>query len=103
MQPLRFLILGSAVSLAHLLLSFAVFAVLFSAGMDRFDHGGAAASWERPAEVALYVLSFPAVAILQWLPLLRQGAILENACFLLNSCLWGFGAAWILLLRHAGT
>lgn len=92
----QFVILGVILSLAHLGVSFVLFAALFSAGMHRFDHGGDPGSWERPAEIVLAVLSSPTVSPVVYFGL-HTPALVQNALVLLNSLLWGFGIAWLML------
>ena len=90
----KLLVIASTIAFTHLVVSFTLFAALFSAGMDRFDRGGEPAFWERPTEVLLGVLSFP-IVLAVWISPARFPALIQNMVVLVNSALWGFGIAWI--------
>lgn len=93
----QFLILAVLFSAAHLIVSFFLFAALFAAGMERFDHGGDPAPWERPADEAFAILTFPASLVYQHSPW-RLTALFQNGLFILNSLLWGCAASWTVRL-----
>lgn len=99
-------ILAAGLAISHLVVSFAIFAVLYGAGMHRFDHGGEPAAWEHPAKAVLFVLAQPAYSILVLFPTLRTGALVETLLFLFNSLLWGLAAAcvfeWLASFRRRG-
>ncbi|GEM_PF-3303454 len=90
----KLLVIASGIAFAHLVVSFILFGVLFSAGSDRFDRGGEPASWEQPTEVLLGILSFPIVLVVRISPM-RFPALIQNLLVLVNSALWGFGIVWI--------
>jgi hypothetical protein len=90
----RYIISGSLLAGGHLGLSIVLFAMLFSAGMDRFDHGGEPAGWEPPAEILLGILQFPLVLIAHSRVTIPD--IIESVTVLTTSLCWGFGLAWVI-------
>ncbi len=95
----RLFISAIVLTLGHLFACLVVFCVLFAVGMARFDdnNAGEPATWEYAATCLLVILSFPAV-LLAWCPL-RLPALVQNSLFLVNSSLWGYCLAWMLLRR----
>jgi len=89
---MKFLYTAQAFACAHLFLLGSVFVATFAAGMRRFDQGGDAGFLERAGSMAVPVLAFPLIYVRI---LVRMPVILELALVVVNSGLWGLGAACV--------
>lgn len=98
--PMRDIIVFAVVTATHLVASVGLAIYTFTAGMARFDSGAPAGWVETVAGWLSAVLSFPLVALLQQLPLLRLPGLSGYVLFAANAALWG--AAVVAWRRRRG-
>jgi hypothetical protein len=92
---MRDITLFAVVTATHLVASVGLMIYTFTAGMARFDSGTPAGAAETIAGWLSAVLSFPLVALLRQLPLLRPAGLLGYTPFAANAALWGMAVvAW---------
>jgi hypothetical protein len=76
------------VAALHFVAGFTAFGISYSAGMNRFDHGGEPSIIERVCEIAVPVLWFPFLQLAEATGI-HGGGPAEWLLFFANSFLWG--------------